>query len=174
MRVPRAPLRSDLLSPGPTRAALRCFAPAIFLLVGSAALAVAQDYPVRPIRIVVPFAAGGAVDVLARLIGARLSESFGQPVIVENRPGAGGNVGAEVVAKAPPDGYTILQATNGQAISHSLYRALPYDAVRATDDPAATLMAFLQSTYEAAAELGHWDSKALECALGEAGRVRAV
>jgi len=92
--------------------------------------ALAQDYPSRPIRIVVPFAAGGAVDTLARLISARLTEQIGQPVIVENRPGAGGNTGADAVAKAPPDGYTILQATNGQAISPALYRTLPFDAVR--------------------------------------------
>jgi tripartite-type tricarboxylate transporter receptor subunit TctC len=99
-------------------------------LAAAAGLAPAQDYPSRPIRVVVPFAAGGAVDTLARLVSAKLSESLGQPVIVENRPGAGGNTGADAVAKAPPDGYTILQSTNGQAISPALYRTLPFDAVR--------------------------------------------
>jgi tripartite-type tricarboxylate transporter receptor subunit TctC len=90
----------------------------------------AQTYPSKPIRIVVPFVAGGAVDTMARMIGAKVSESLNQPVIVENRPGAGGNVAADAVAKSPPDGYTILQNTNGQAISPAIYRALPFDVVR--------------------------------------------
>ena len=68
--------------------------------------------------------------MLARLVGAKLTEALGQPVIVENRPGAGGNAAADVVAKSPPDGYTILQNTNGQAISPALYRTLPFDAVQ--------------------------------------------
>src|SRR5215469_1813675 len=89
----------------------------------------AQEYPARPIRIIVPFAAGGAVDELARLIGDKLGASLRQPVVVENHPGAGGNLGADLVAKSAPDGYTILQTTNGQAISPSIYRALPFDAV---------------------------------------------
>jgi tripartite-type tricarboxylate transporter receptor subunit TctC len=95
-----------------------------------AADAVAQPYPTKPIRIIVPFAAGGAVDVVARLIGAKLADSLGQPVIVENRAGAGGTAGADQVAKSPPDGYTILQNTNGQALSPALYRALPFDTVK--------------------------------------------
>src|SRR3954471_6330515 len=87
----------------------------------------AQNFPSKPVRIIVPFAAGGAVDVLARLVGSKLQEAFHQPVIVESRPGAGGNLGADLVAKSPPDGYTILITPNGQAISPSLYRNLPYD-----------------------------------------------
>jgi tripartite-type tricarboxylate transporter receptor subunit TctC len=90
----------------------------------------AQTYPTKPIRIIVPFVAGGAVDTLARMMGAKLSESLGQPVIVENRPGAGGNVAADAVAKSLPDGYTILQNTNGQAISPAIYRSLPFDVVK--------------------------------------------
>src|SRR6266851_2583916 len=90
----------------------------------------AQTYPSKPIRLVVPFAAGGAVDVLARLLASKLTESIGQTLVVENRPGAGGNIAADAVAKAPPDGYTILQNTNGQAISPALYRNLPFDAVK--------------------------------------------
>jgi tripartite-type tricarboxylate transporter receptor subunit TctC len=89
----------------------------------------AQGFPVRPVRIIVPFAAGGAVDDLARIIGAKLGAALRQPVLVENHAGAGGNLGADVVAKSSPDGHTILQTTNGQAISPSLYRALPFDAV---------------------------------------------
>jgi tripartite-type tricarboxylate transporter receptor subunit TctC len=92
--------------------------------------ALAQTYPSKPIRIVVPFVAGGAVDTLARIMGARVAEQLGQPVIVENRPGAGGNVAADAVAKSPPDGYTILQNTNGQAISPAIYRSLPFDVVK--------------------------------------------
>ena len=92
--------------------------------------ALAQPYPSKPVRIVVPFAAGGAVDQLARILGAKLQESFGQPVIVENRAGAGGTTGANDVAKAPPDGYTILQNTNGQAISPAIYKSLPFDTLR--------------------------------------------
>jgi tripartite-type tricarboxylate transporter receptor subunit TctC len=90
----------------------------------------AQSYPSRPIRVIVPFAAGGAVDVLARLVSAKMSESVGQPVIIENRAGAAGNVAADAVAKSPPDGYTILQNTNGQAISPAIYRTLPFDTLR--------------------------------------------
>jgi tripartite-type tricarboxylate transporter receptor subunit TctC len=105
----------------------------LVLLAGfgtTAAAALAQGYPSKPVHIVVPFAAGGAVDTLARLLGAKLADAFNQPVIVDNRPGAGGNLGADAVAKAAPDGYTILQNTNGQAISPALYRALPFDPIR--------------------------------------------
>jgi tripartite-type tricarboxylate transporter receptor subunit TctC len=109
-----------------------CFAVATTLatLVLYASAAAAQTYPSKPIRIVVPFVAGGAVDTLARMLGAKLSDTLGQPVIVENRPGAGGNIAADAVAKSPPDGYTILQNTNGQAISPAIYRSLPFDVVK--------------------------------------------
>jgi tripartite-type tricarboxylate transporter receptor subunit TctC len=90
----------------------------------------AQSYPSKPIRVIVPYAAGGAVDALARMLAAKLQDAIGQPVIVENRAGAAGNTGAAEVAKAPPDGYTILQNTNGQAISPALYRSLPFDALK--------------------------------------------
>src|SRR5947208_2373431 len=90
----------------------------------------AQSYPNKPVRLIVPFAAGGAVDVLARLLGTKLSEAIGQPMLVENRAGAGGNLGADAVAKSPPDGYTILQTPNGMAITPALYRSLPFDAVK--------------------------------------------
>jgi tripartite-type tricarboxylate transporter receptor subunit TctC len=102
---------------------------AFVVLCFSAENSAAQTYPSKPVRIVVPFAAGGAVDELARLIGAKLGTSFNQPVIVENHAGAGGNIGTDVVAKSAPDGYTILQTTNGHAISPALYRALPFNPV---------------------------------------------
>ena len=91
----------------------------------------AQDYPAKPVRWVVPFPAGGPLDIVARVIGVRLSETWGQPVIVDNRPGAGGNIGAEVVAKSAPDGYTIVMgALSTHAVNVSLFRKLPYDPVR--------------------------------------------
>jgi tripartite-type tricarboxylate transporter receptor subunit TctC len=95
-----------------------------------AATALAQSYPSKPVRVIVPFAAGGAVDSLARVLSAKLADQFNQPVVVENRTGAGGNIGADAVAKSAPDGYTILQNTNGQAISPAIYRSLPFDTVK--------------------------------------------
>jgi len=90
----------------------------------------AQDYPSRPVRMVVPFAPGGSTDVLARIVGQKLTERSGQPVIIENRAGAGGNIGAEQVAKSAPDGYTLLLGGVPHAISASLYSKLPYDLAR--------------------------------------------
>ncbi len=92
--------------------------------------AFAQSYPARPVRMVVPFAAGGAVDTVARALGQKLAESWKQPVLVDNRPGAGGNIAADAVAKAAGDGYALLITTQGFAISPSLYRKLPFDATR--------------------------------------------
>ncbi|HTF16118.1 MAG TPA: tripartite tricarboxylate transporter substrate binding protein [Burkholderiales bacterium] len=92
--------------------------------------AFAQSYPARPVRMVVPFAAGGAVDTVARALGQKLTETWKQPVIVDNRPGAGGNIAADHVAKAPGDGYTLLITTQGFAISPGLYKKLPFDAAR--------------------------------------------
>jgi len=90
----------------------------------------AQDYPSRPVRMVVPFAPGGSTDVLARIVGQKLTERSGQPVIIENRAGAGGNIGAEQVTRSAPDGYTLLLGGVPHAISASLYSKLPYDLAR--------------------------------------------
>src|SRR5712691_7754005 len=100
------------------------------LLAAPAAFA-QQDYPQKPIRYVVPFPAGGIADVFARIIGGRIAEAWGQPVVVENRAGAGGNIGAEIVAKSAPDGYTLLMGSIGtQAVNASLYRSMPYDPAK--------------------------------------------
>jgi len=90
-----------------------------------------MTYPTRPIRVVVPLVAGGPTDMLARLIGTPLGERLGQQVLVDNRPGAGGNIGAELVAKSPPDGYTLFMGTSGpMSINVSMYAKLGYDPVR--------------------------------------------
>ena len=89
------------------------------------------SYPTKPIRLVVPFPAGGSLDVVARAIGQKLTEAWGQPVIIDNRPGAGGNIGADLVAKSAPDGYTILEgALSTHAVNVSLYAKMPYDPIK--------------------------------------------
>ena len=103
---------------------------ALLLAFLAAGAGLAQDYPDKPIRIVVPFAPGGSTDVLARLVGQKLGERWGQPVLIENRPGAGGNIGAEQIAKSAPDGYSLLLGGVPHAISASLYSKLPYDLAR--------------------------------------------
>jgi len=106
------------------------------LIVGLAAgtalstAALAQAYPDRPIRIVVPYAAGGAVDIVARVVGQALSDAMHQPVIVDNRPGASANIGMEAVAKAQPDGYTLLMASNGLTTNMALFPSLTFDGRR--------------------------------------------
>ena len=86
----------------------------------------AQTYPTKPVRLVVPFPPGGLIDNMARLLGPRLAQELGQPVVIENKPGAGGNLGAAEVARAAPDGYTLLMASPPLTISPSLYKNLPY------------------------------------------------
>lgn len=101
---------------------------AAFLLPGAA---LAQAYPVKPVRLLVPFAPGGTTDVLARLVGQKLSEAFGQQFLIENRPGAGGNIGTDLAAKSPADGHTLVMSFDGTlAINPSTYRNLPFDAQR--------------------------------------------
>jgi tripartite-type tricarboxylate transporter receptor subunit TctC len=100
---------------------------ALALIATSAA---AQQFPTKPVRMVVPFPAGGAVDTVARALGAQLAEGWKQPLLVENKPGAGANIGADAVAKSAPDGYTYLMTTHGFSISPSLYKKLPYDPVK--------------------------------------------
>ena len=108
----------------------------LHLAAGAAALpavsriARAQAYPSRPVRIVVPFAAGGATDIIARLAGQWLSARLGQPFVIENRPGAGSNIGTEVVVNAPPDGYTLLLVGASSAINATLYEKLSFNFLR--------------------------------------------
>jgi tripartite-type tricarboxylate transporter receptor subunit TctC len=111
----------------------RLLAAAAVLAAGLGALPTqAQAYPDRPIRIVAPFPAGGLVDVLARAVGEELAKTLGQPIIVENKPGAGGNIGADLVAKADADGYTLLMTSPGiQSINQFLYRTMPFDPDKA-------------------------------------------
>jgi tripartite-type tricarboxylate transporter receptor subunit TctC len=90
----------------------------------------AQSYPTRPVRIIVGFPAGGGVDINARLIGQALSERLGQPFVIENRPGAGSNIGTESVVRAWPDGYTLLLASNPNAVNATLYEKLNYNFIR--------------------------------------------
>jgi tripartite-type tricarboxylate transporter receptor subunit TctC len=104
---------------------------ALVALAALGTLALAQPYPSRPIRIIVPFAPGGGSDIMARVIATRLTEPFGQQVLVDNRPGGNTLIGAELAARSAPDGYTLFLSTNGTvAINPSLYKKLPYDAVK--------------------------------------------
>jgi tripartite-type tricarboxylate transporter receptor subunit TctC len=100
---------------------------AAIALAMTCTVAMAAEYPTRPIRIVVPYPAGGPVDITARTVGPRLTEALGQPIVVDNRGGAGGIVGSELVARAAPDGYTLLLCTTANAINASLMPKLPYD-----------------------------------------------
>jgi Tripartite tricarboxylate transporter family receptor len=115
-----SPSRRDLLHAAPGAVALA-------LPTRSAS---AQSYPTRPVRLVVPFPAGGATDLLARLIGQWLSERDGQPFIIDNRPGAGGNIGTESVVRAPPDGYTLLAFDTTSAVNATLYDRLNFNFIR--------------------------------------------
>ncbi len=100
------------------------------LLAVASAAASAQTFPSKPVKIVVPFAAGGVADLTARAVGQKLAESLGQAVVIDNRPGAGGIVAGDAVAKAEPDGYTLLLMSNGTAVSTGLFKSLPFEAQR--------------------------------------------
>ena len=113
-----------------TRRSLLQLAAGIATLPVVASAAGAETYPVRPIRVIVPQAAGGAADISARLIGQWLSERLGQPCIIENRPGAGGNIGTEAVVTSAPDGYTLLLAGSFNAINATLYDKLSFNFIR--------------------------------------------
>lgn len=110
------------------------------LLLGASLLAAAQDYPSRPVYIIVPFPAGGPADLLPRMIGEKLSQKWGQSVVVENKPGASGNIGMAFVAQAPADGYTLALAPTGNlTVNQTLFKNLPFDTAR--DFQPVTLLA---------------------------------
>ena len=102
---------------------------AAFLICGTSALA-QQSFPTKPVRLLIPYAAGGAVDILGRTLGEELSKKWGQPVVIENRTGAGGTIASQVVAKSEPDGYTLVIIASGHAINPYLYKQLPYDTFK--------------------------------------------
>ncbi|MCZ2495681.1 tripartite tricarboxylate transporter substrate binding protein [Xylophilus sp. Kf1] len=120
---------------------------AVASLACLAAPAFAQDYPTKPIKLIVPFPPGGSVDMIGRLVGQKMSEALGQPVLVDNRAGAGGNIGMDFVAKAPKDGYTLLVAPSGYAANQHLFAKLPFDPlkdltpiIRIADQPAVLIV----------------------------------
>jgi tripartite-type tricarboxylate transporter receptor subunit TctC len=135
MTTPAGVVREETRMPHPL---IRHLAFVTLALAGASAHA--QAYPTKPIHIVVTFTSGGAPDILARLIGEKLQSAWGQPVVIDNRPGAGGNTGADAVAKAAPDGHTVVVGTVGtHAINGALYEKMPYDMVR--DFSPVTLLA---------------------------------
>ena len=110
-----------------------CCAPIILFALTAAApqAANAQAYPSKPLRMIVPFTPGGSTDVIARVIAQKIGEAMGTQVLIDNRPGAGGNIGVELAAKSPPDGYTLVMGHIGtMAVNPSLYKRLPYDPLR--------------------------------------------
>jgi tripartite-type tricarboxylate transporter receptor subunit TctC len=119
-------------------------------LIGSRPAGAADIYPSHPIRVMVGFAAGGNADITIRVVGQRLSERLGQPVVIDNRPSAGGIIATETAASAPPDGYTLLLLTNGTAITQSLFRSLPFNA--ATDFAPISLLGQFDVVLLAAAD----------------------
>ena len=118
-----------LLPPGAARL-VRCIAAMAGACALITALPAAAQYPSKPVKMVVPFIAGSSPDVLARMVGERLSQKLGQPVVIDNKGGAGGNVGAEFAAKQPADGYTLMLATSSHLVNPSLYSKVNYDPVK--------------------------------------------
>jgi tripartite-type tricarboxylate transporter receptor subunit TctC len=109
---------------------VRSLAALLVCFAGFLGSAEAQPYPAKPVRVIVPFAPGGPTDVIARIVAQKLSENLGQQFVVENRAGAGGNIGMAAVAKAAPDGYTVLVSSSSIVVNPSLYANIPFDAVR--------------------------------------------
>ena len=136
---------------------MRTLAFAAALVVSIAASA--QEWPARPVRMVVGFGAGGGTDILARILAAPLGELLGQPVVVENRPGAGGTIAAQQVAIAPADGYTAFLLNNGHAVGAVMYKSLPYDA--SADFQPVTLVATMPLVVVAGAKAPYADLQAL-------------
>ncbi len=140
------------------RSAAKPWALALCACIWSTA-AFSQEWPARPIRLIVGFGAGGGTDILARVVAAPLGESLGQPVVVENRPGAGGTIAAHQVATAPADGYTVFLLNNGHAVSAAMYKALPYDP--AADFQPVTMLATMPLVVVAGPKAPYADLQAL-------------
>ena len=108
-----------------------CLAAAMLLLAGAlVAPLCAQTYPNKPVRFILPYPPGGATDILGRIVSQKFADQLGQPFVPENRPGAGGNIGTEIAAKAQPDGYTIVLVSPALVISPGLYKKLNYDPIK--------------------------------------------
>src|SRR5437773_6644193 len=103
---------------------------AAMLLVAAASQAWAQDYPNRPVHVIISFTPGSSTGIVGRIVSQKLSEIWGQPVLAENRAGAGGSIGSNVVAKAAPDGYTLLINSNAHTVNPAIYASLPYDTLK--------------------------------------------
>ena len=116
--------------PGPNRSTAAVVPAAAIALAAACLPAIAQDYPAKPIRMVVPFAPGGNTDIIARAIAPGMAQDLGQPVIIENRGGAGSTLGTAIGAKAPPDGYTLLMVSSAHVINPAVRKSLPYDSVK--------------------------------------------
>jgi tripartite-type tricarboxylate transporter receptor subunit TctC len=133
--------------------------------------AVAQEWPTRPVKMVVGFGAGGGTDIIARIVAQALTEVLGQPVVVDNKPGAGGTIAAESVAKSPKDGYTIFMMNNGHAVSASLYKSLPYDSQK--DFAPVSLVATMPLVIVAGKDVPAKDAKELaDLAKKQPGKIR--
>src|SRR5438128_9032449 len=124
---------------------------ALAVSFAATAIPASAQYPTKPIRIIVPFAAGGTTDLLSRAVGAKLAAALGQPVIADNRPGAGGVIGTEIVAKAPPDGHTIGMLISTHAVNPFVMKSLPYDSIN--DFTPITLVALVPGILSANANL---------------------
>ncbi|HYS75658.1 MAG TPA: tripartite tricarboxylate transporter substrate-binding protein, partial [Burkholderiales bacterium] len=103
---------------------------ALAVLAAAASQVSAQDYPNKPVHVIISFTPGSSTDIVGRIVSQKLSEIWGQPVLAENRAGAGGSIGSNVVAKAAPDGYTLLVDSNAHTVTPSIYAKLPYDTVK--------------------------------------------
>ncbi|MCW0235071.1 MAG: tripartite tricarboxylate transporter substrate binding protein [Ferrovibrio sp.] len=137
----------------------------------AAGAAMAQAWPERPIRMVVGFGAGGGTDIIARIVAQPLSDILGQPVVVENKPGAGGTIGADFVAKAPKDGHTIFMMNNGHAVSATLYKSLPYDSEKSFAP--VSLVATMPLVITANKDLAATDGKSLIALIkSQPGKIR--
>ena len=137
----------------------------------AAGAAMAQAWPERPVRMVVGFGAGGGTDIIARIMAQPLSEILGQPVVVENKPGAGGTIGADFVAKAPKDGHTIFMMNNGHAVSATLYKSLPYDSEKSFAP--VSLVATMPLVITANKDLAATDGKSLITLIkSQPGKIR--